>query len=434
MKKIAFSLLFILISLNFSAQSADEEVGGYINDNSFFSLNEKYPVLKNKIQSPMLKALSEALLYSLFNHPEQAVASIDVLVRDYQEEMGFDNVKNMLAWQNNILFRMGEYCQAAERANSFLEQVAPHLDAETLDQVRSINRYYNSMCGQKKSELIRPDKDCEIPIYTKVIDLKNFRKGHLLYVPVTIGEKEERFILDTGCPGGVFLSEEYADNLGVKITMDSLRVSGMGGTGWGKMGVLDSLSIGNMTFRNIVATVTPSDPAIDPILKINAVLGSDIMKLAGEVQIYPKDKKIIFPVKKTPLPATGQNLMITGDDLFSVKVYSDKQPLIMHFDTGDSSAGLHYDYYKKHEEYIKKEGKKTTFMTGGFGGVKENEYYILPSFPLRIGDKNFVMKDINVGIDPITIIAGRDGSLGMSFIDLFDKITISFDQMFVEVE
>lgn len=434
MKKFLYLFLLWFISLASFAQSADEEIGKFINANDFFSLNEKYAEAKDEMQSSMLKSLTEAILNAVFNRPQQAVESIDLLVANYQDEIGFDNVKNMLQWQNNILFRMGEYCKASERANSFLEQVEPHLDASTISRIKETCKYYNSMCGQKKSELIRPDKDCVIPIFIEPFEKKSFEKGHTLYVPVTVNGTEEKFIFDTGCPGGAFLSEEYAKKLGVKITMDSLKVSGYGGTGWGKMGILNSLNIGNMIFKNLTVTIVPPNPAVDAVFKIDAVLGSDIMKLAGEVQILPKEKKMIFPVSKTPIPATGSNLLLDRDDLFSLKTYSNNERLIMLFDTGGSSSGLNYSYYQRHKDLMEKDSKKESSLSGGFGGIKTSYYYNLPAFPLNIGNKSIIMKNIRVSAEAIDILLNREGALGMSFINLFDKVTINFDQMFVKVE
>lgn len=437
MKKLLFSAILFYISLFSFAQSADEQIGDCLNSSDFFLLDEKYPKLKEEIQTPMLKVLSEAILNAVFNRQKEAVQSIDSLVSNYQEQIGFDNVKNMLGWQNNILFRMGEYCAAYDRSNGFLEQVAPHLDTTTVNQLRASNSYYKSMCGQQKSELIRPNKDCVIPIYIEPIEIKKFRKGYHLHVPVTVNGIEERFIFDTGCPGGVFLSEEYANKFAVRITMDSLVVSGVGGSGWGKMGILDSISLGNMILKNLSVTVVPLNPAVDSIFKINAVLGSDIMKHAGEVQIFPKEGKIIFPTNKTPLPATGRNMMISQGDGFFIKAFSGDEKLVMLFDTGDSSSGLYNKYYQSHKEMVERDGKKETSLAGGFGGVNTVEFYNLATLPLRIGDKNFEMKNINVGTDSAPGFIGTgndDGALGMSFINSFDKVTISFENMFIKVE
>lgn len=433
MRKLLFLIIFSMPLASF-AQSADEQIAGCLNSSDFFLLEEIYPKLKDEVQTPMLKAFSEALLNGIFNHPQQAVASIDLLVNNFQGEIGFDNVKNMLAWQNNILFRMGEYCEAASRSNRFLEQLAPHLDSVTVSQLRYTCKYYDSMCGQKKSELVRPDEDCVIPIYMEPFEKEGFKKGHMLYVPARINGTDEKFIFDTGCPGGAILSEDYAEKYNVKVTLDSMIVSGVGGVSWGKMGILDSINVGNMTFKNLTVIVVPPNVATDTVIKFNALLGYDIIKLAGEVQIMPKEKKIIFPVNKTPVPATGRNLKIDGSELFSIKVYSGDEQLIMNLDTGDSDGSLLYKYYEKHRESITQNGRKETLKYGGFGGIATSDYYYLPEFPLRVGDKSFTMKEIPVNSKSVDVISDIDGSFGIGMINLFDKVTINFDQMFVTVE
>lgn len=437
MNKLCLLIISSLIYIgSIFAQSADEQIGEAINASDLFLLQEKYDSLKGQVQTPMLHAFSEALLNTVFNYPEHAVKSIDGLVTHFQGEIGFDNVKNMLDWQNHILFRMGEYCDASNRAASFMEQVAPHMDTQTLEGMRNTARFYKSMCGEKKSELIRPAEDCVIPLYIEPLEIKGGRKGHMPYITAIVNGIEERFIFDTGCPGGLFLSEEYARKLGVRVTLDSLQVNGAGGSDWGKMGILDSIIVGNMTFKNLVVTIVPPNPAVDTIFKMDRIIGSDIMLHAGEVQIYPKEQKIVFPVRKTPMPATGRNILKMGNDLFLAKVYSGEERLIMFLDTGDSASGMSFNYYEKNKETIDRIGEKASVLTGGFGGVLKNEYYTIPSLPLRIGEKSFEMKDIGVGINPHQIFSfgNNDGSLGMAFINLFDKVTINFNDMFIEVE
>lgn len=433
MKKLTQLLLFILITLSTFGQSADEQIGECLNNSDFFLLDEKYPQLKDEIQTPLLNTLSESVLAATFNRPKEAIPLIDSLLIKHQGELDLNSITNMVMWQANLLFRKGEYCEVSERVKSFFEQIMPYIDSASVKGIDQTIKYYSAMCGQGKSELVRPAKDCSIPIFIENIELEGFRKGQMLYVPATINGKEERFIFDTGCSGGIHMSEEYAKRYGVKVMLDSLMLRGAHSSNWAKMGILDSLNIGDMTFKNAVVTIAPPNPTVDTIFKIDLVLGSDIMKLAGEIQILPQERKIIFPINKTPLPATGRNMMMTQGDIFLIKSYSEDERLIMILDTGDSSAALDYPYYQKNKDEVEKEGKKGTLSAGGFGGIITSEHYTLPTVPFRIGNKEFMLNDINVGIDPKKQ-HGRDGSLGMKFITLFDKVVISFDQMFIEVE
>ncbi|NDV69235.1 retropepsin-like aspartic protease [Dysgonomonas sp. 25] len=438
MKRILLSLLLCFSLGSALAQSPDEQIGEALSASDFFLLDERYSQLQHEMQSPVLKCLSQSLLDAVFDRQHEAISSIDSLILFYQDEIGFESTMNMLLCQNAIRFRMGAYCEASEETKSFLDLVAPHLDDETVNGLQSLYKYYHSMCGQKKTELIRPAQDCAIPLYIESLKSKqNIRRGYLPYVPVTVNGKEERFIFDTGCPGGVFLSEEYATRYGVRITFDSLGVSGTGGSGMGKMGILDSVAIGDMILKNLVVVVVPSNPAVDSVFKVDAVLGTDIMKLAGEVQIFPNKGKIVFPIHKTPLPATGRNMMKTSGDSFFVKAYSGNERLIMLLDTGDSNAGLNSSYYHRYKEAIERDGKKESFLTGGYGGVNTKQFYTYPALPLRIGSHNFEIKDIYIDTTPLenTLqLGGEEGALGMGFIRLFEKVTISFDHMFIEVE
>lgn len=438
MKKILLLAYLFSIVLFSSAQSADERIGMLLNANDLFVLEEEYPKLSADMQVPMLKALAESVLNASFNRSAEAVNSIDKLINNYADDLGASNINNMRGWQHMILFRMGEYDNLAQRISEYVTDLKKQSNSANTNGLYFYEKFFSCMAGQDKSKLIRPDENCEIPIFIEKIKGENLREGHLLYVPVTVHGEEEKFIFDTGCPGGAFMSEEYARKFNVHITMDSLTVGGVGGTGWGKMGVLDSINIGNMVFKNLTVTVVPPNPVADSIVPINIdlVLGSDIMRHAGEVQILPKQNKMIFPSQKTLLPTTGRNMYINGGDHFFIKCYSGKERLIMHFDTGDSSAGLHANYYQRHKEEVERLGTKETSKAGGFGGLIDIEYYKLPKLPLRMGNVNFEMKDLTVHTDDKASVvqAGEAGSLGMDFIRLFDKVTINFDDMFVEVE
>jgi len=89
------------------------------------------------------------------------------------------------------------------------------------------------------------------------------------------------------------------------------------------------------------------------------------------------------------------------------------------------------------KQWIDKEGVKETISGGGFGGVRTFEVLRLPSIPMRLGDTSFQLKNIQVecnASDAESYQNGEDGSLGMDFINLFRRITINFDSMYLDVE
>lgn len=441
MNKIALTFLVAFFSTFGFAQSPDEQIGNCLNTSDFFLLEEIYPTIKNDVQIPVLNTFAESLLYAAFNNPEQAVSAIDSLIAKYQGEIGLENVRNMLINQCWMLFRKGEYQDGYNRLKSFIEQLEPHMPVEFLAGSKANLRLYKAFLDESKPRLDRPNVDCVIPMEIDTIRIKGneddtLRYSTLMFVPVVVNGQQERFIFDTGCGGGIFLSQEYANRLGARIKMDSLSISGSGGHSSGQMAIIDSIQVGNMIFKNVTATIMMPNLQVDTLYKVDAVLGVDIMDYAGEVQIFPNEKKIVFPINKTSLPATGKNMMrMLGGDAFFLKAYSGDERLTMLFDTGDVYSHFNEKYYNVHKEYVNINGLKESKISGGFGGTKQTEFYSLPSFSLKIGNKQFEIKHMIVGSNlEATSQQFGFGALGMAFINAFDKVTISFDEMFVEVE
>lgn len=426
--KLLIILIPLIICTHLQAQSPDEKIGTLINNNDYFGLDEQYKILGDSIH-PMLKTFSEVMLNFSFNRPDKTCAHADNLIRKFQEEIGFDNVQSMIMIKAQSLAEMREYDRAANEIKNFMDAAGEYMDSVSLKSFNSTYQYYKKLSHTPKSQLIRPDTDCQT-----IIEIDTLKTGgNLMYVPVKIGGNTERFILDTGCPTDAFFSERMAQKYNVKTVFDSLIVKGTG-SGYGRLGLLDSVEIAGMTYKNLLVTVVPSNPAVDSVFMIDAVLGQGIMKANGEIQIFPKQKKIIFPRKLSPVPFTGRNMIFHASHPF-LKTFHEGKRLIMHFDTGNAMGNLHYTYYEKHKDEIEKTGQKDSRLTGGFGAVMMKDIYRLPSFKMKVGSTDFTLTNFEVNIDPVFVSQGReDGALGMSFIKLFDKVTVNFNDMFVEVE
>ncbi len=63
-------LLFILSIGVVKAQEADQKIGSLINQSDWFGLEEEYPKLRSKMQSEMLRLLSESMISRHFNNPD----------------------------------------------------------------------------------------------------------------------------------------------------------------------------------------------------------------------------------------------------------------------------------------------------------------------------------------------------------------------------
>ena len=251
-------------------------------------------------------------------------------------------------------------------------------------------------------------------------------------VPVAINGKTYPFTLDTGT-GTTAISQRLADELGLRTICDSIRIDGIGSR-LGSLAIADSLCVGNIVYKNPVVAVLPPNPAVDTLLYIDAILGRDLLIAVGEVQIYPKKKKTVFPATPSPLPEKNLVLMNGGDPY--LEAWSGDERLLMLFDTGNSTGGMYPSYYRKHKERIETEGAPDTVLVGGMD-LYTATVYRLPGFSLRtcgseIGIDNMIVETAENG--PSLTEQSGDGVLGMDFIRQFRKVTINFSQMYVAAE
>lgn len=440
MKKCCAILLLTAIFLSTSsikAQSADEQIGSLINDGDYLELNRQYPLFKDSV-SPLLRTFTEAMLDVTFNRPEEAAITINKLISNYQQDIGFENTSNMLLVLTKQQLILGKYATAADMLHNFLYQLTDaDIPAEVLAPHRTQYEIAESLRKFPKSELIRPFGDTEVDIEIKQVG----SRGSLMYVPVKINGKHSSFIFDTGADAQAFVSKRFADEYGIRIISDSIVTPGIVTSSFSQVGVADQIEIGNIIYRN-VRFIVGHDSQIKPKgiidtpdsldFLLDAVLGREFMDAVGEIQIFPHKGKIVFPEKHTPLPVFGSNLMNNVGQPY-LEAYSNNERLLFHLDTGNSSYDLSNRYYNTHQDYVQAVGKKDNIGLGGFGGAKMMDVYTLPTFPLQVGNKRFNLEDIIVQTEA-TNIGSRSGVLGMGFINLFDKVTINFKDMFITVD
>lgn len=438
MKKVLLLLSF-LVSVPAFSQSADERIGALINQADWFGLEEAYPVLKDSMQADFLKLMSEIMINSFFNRPDEATDGIRKLLINHQPEIGALNAFNMAILSCQTEGFKGNYSAAAQQAQNMINQVkAQGDDKETFGGLEEIFNFYNSLSSIPAPSITRPKGDISVPIEIKKvklpisIDPKGWR-GTQILIPVTVHGKTYRFIFDTGASTS-FMSERFAHELGVKILSDSLIINkNLSGAICGKMGTLDSLQIGSMVFCYPLITIAPPN-ALDSVMEIDALLGLDFISLFDELRIYPKEGKIVFPASLTPLPASGRNLLFS-DRALKLKALVDGKKLRVHFDTGCTTAGLFCQYYEKNKNELDAIGKLEKNSSGGFNVVVTKEILRLPSFDVKVGESLVKLKNLSVDItkDGIQTI-GDDGILGMDMVNQFNCVTINLKDMFLKLE
>lgn len=398
------------------AQSVDEYMSGLLESDDWFELEEAYPRKRAEMQSEMLKQLTETMLYAHFNQPKAAISSLDTLLSYHQDELGFNNVSDLIALKSRLFAEQGLYQNASDNCTHFLNQLAAfNISKDSFPTHLFIQRHYDEIAYIPKPGVIRPDRDVEIPL-----EIKDLGLGNLMYIPVTVHGKEYRFIFDTGIDF-TYLSDRMAKEMDIHISYESDEIKGIGKT-IGKIGAIDSMQVGDIKVKDVLVMVGTSIKEGDGGFPVDAVLGLDFFRLVGEIQFFPKEGKAVFPINQTKRPKSGRNLMVDRNKLY-LKAYSEKERLVFQMNTGGLYSNLYYPYYMKHEEVIKSKG------------TKETNIYRLPQLSLKIGKKKLKLKHVPVSIEKVaTLYQNEDGALGIDFVTQFKKVVVNLDEMFVEVK
>lgn len=439
MKKLLLTagLFFTLFSAH--SQQADQRIGELLNQSDWFALEEEYPLLKDSMQSACIRLLAETMIANNFNQPQQALESIGKLLEDYQAELGPENAGNLFTLATILDAEAGNYAQAADNLKYFLDQLKTASPQENIASLEESYHHYSRLRNYPAPSLSRPSADVEIPVsieevkLPKSIEKKGFR-GTTIHIPVTVHGREYPFIFDTGAASSYF-SERFAKEVGVRIIHDSVLINkGMLGASYGMNGYLDSLQVGDITFRNLIVYIGRPNAAVDSVLQVDAVLGMDFIKLAGETQIYPQEQKIVFPARFTPLPATGRNLLLDNSNRPVIKARAGDNRLEFFFDTGNNTADLSYTYYAKYKDRVDAVASKDTVTGGGFGFIRTKEVLRIPCFAFKVGQTPVEIKNIMVSPAPGNDQPLEDGNMGMELVNQFRKVTINLKDMFVELE
>lgn len=290
--------------------------------------------------------------------------------------------------------------------------------------------YYRALASVDRDSVSRPDTDVVVDYRLEVIDINPERTSTLIKVPVSIGGSTEEFVLDNGAAMFCFADDSFARSHGIR-PLDNVTATASGVTDRVKtwIGVADSLSVGEMTFYNIVFHVLPDDPQLDSIVKIDAILGGSFFRLAGEVDICGPDRKLIFPAHPQECEP---NISVTGGgvDMLDVTVFGKEYPFLL--DLGAAHTELSSRWYQANKGFLRRGGYCTsTLNMGGVGGIRKVESYMIPSLELKVGGATFIKKEARVNLDSAANQGLEYGSIGNDIVESFSVVRVNLRDMYI---
>ena len=444
--RILFASLTFLLSLFFSrmvsAQQPDQRIGELVNSEDWFRLDKEYPMLKDSMQVPFLKVVAETMIARNFNHKEHALECLDDLLSNHQSELG-TGVFNFIILRAQLLEEMGRYAEAADFLKNILEQLEGQGVTDGLDAMKYFHQHINAIREFPAQSLSRPNYDVSVPFALKELKPKRIEswmrkkddrnpdaKSVLMSIPVTLHGETIPFHFDTGA-GMTFVSEKFVREKGLPLIGDSIIYTG---NSKGLRTFIDSLQIGEITVRNIIAGVgLEKESELLDLVGVGPILGRDVIASIGETQICMDDSTMLFPVETSPLPVYGRNMLYNSH----IEATADGENLRFLFDTGNASNNACYlfaAFYKTHRKAIDEVATIDTISGGGYGSAGAKEMKVIRPFCLSIGNMPIGFAEAIVDKESTLADEHCHGNIGIAAVLQHRKTTLNFRDMFVKFE
>ena len=442
LRTVVIILLSLLTAQTVFAQQPDQRIGELINTEDWFGLDKEYPVLKDSIQTSFLKVVAEAMIARNFNQKERALECLNELLSKHQSDLG-TGLFNFIILRAQILEEMGRYAEAADFLKNVLDQLKGQGVTQGLDAMERYYQHVNALRDLPALSLSRPNHDVSVPFALKELKPKRIEswmrkkdgrnpdaKSVLMGIPITLHGETIPFHFDTGA-GMTFVTEKFAREKGLPLIGDTVVYTG---NSKGLRTFIDSLQIGEITVRNIVAGVgLEKENEFLDLVGVGPILGRDVITAIGETQICMDDSTMLFPFKTTPLPAYGRNMLYNSH----VEATADGESLRFLFDTGNASNNacyLYAVYYNNHRKAIDKVATTDTISGGGYGIAGAREMKVIRPFSLFIG--NMPIQLVEAVVDEENLLADDHchGNIGIAAVLQHRQTIINYRDMFVKFE
>ena len=424
-KRVSFLLIVILLGYTsvYSQTRADVKMGEILNNGDLFQIREQYPILKDSVSIEMLNLVSEAQLGIGFNQLERADVALDSLLQFHQAELGAETSIGMAALQGMNLLNLGMYEQAGKVGEGLVNALKNSVPFEALYSFVFIEKVGKALANVPKPYLERPDRDITVPSIVETVG-----RGKHIYIPVEVNGITKNYIFDTGCSFGNFVSEKYAEEVGLKVLADSIPVSGME-IGFVKLAIADSLKIGELVYHNPIFMIAPPDNEVDSVFAFDGVLGYHFIRDVKEVIIDNESESFVFPYQISD----GEPNMFLSSNTPNVRIEYDGEAFDMIFDTGNVKSDLGNKFAETFPDAIEGLAEQAT-SRGGFGGISQTKAVVLPEFRFEVAGSTVKLYNTEVIKNTESGSQLFSGSLGADFVLSFKRLVINYQNMFIRGE
>ena len=291
--------------------------------------------------------------------------------------------------------------------------------------------FYQPLAELPPHTVDRPEFDVSVEYVADSVSLDGGNLSRHIRIPVSIGGKQEWFTLDNGCAHYSAVSESFAKEHGIHILDSKAKATGSTGAKTAlQMGYADSLSVGALTFRNIIFAVLP-DSAFGN-LDLSTIFGANLLRLAGEMQFLQDERRIVFPRHQEDRES---NLIMNQNDQHFAQVSVLGDTLRFVLDLGATNTELNASFYKRNKKWIQSTYLPNTVAHHGVGGKREINVFVAQDLTFKSCGGEFTKEW--TAIETTAMEKQPDdvfGRLGVDFLLSFDKAVFNLKKMYLYVE
>ncbi|MVO78124.1 hypothetical protein GON01_09280 [Sphingomonas sp. MAH-20] len=320
-------------------------------------------------------------------------------------------------------FFAGRYSEAARHAANILAAPGSRTADET-EAIERLKRIAELLTKVPPQALLDRGSGAPVPI--------DRDKVGLIRMPIRLGTSVQEAVIDTGANLSV-VSASTARRLGVRMMEGDADVgNSLGGGVAVRIGIADRLEVAGAVLSNVVFLVMEDEALTFPVpggYRIEAIIGLPVLRAIGRFSFERADSFRVEPPQ--PVAVTAAKLRMSGSNPYAVVAIAGKEhPLFL--DTGANSSLLSVRFAREHPEL--KGAQRLESGRAGAGGVERVRRQRIQQVPIRIGKVEAKLSSLDIENEPTPGEEDRYGVLGADLLRVFEKVTLDFQAMTLEVD
>lgn len=387
--------------------------------------DKEYPELERRFGSsaqlpPAERDYFAGVLANRKNRLQESIALLEKTLPLLKDRHRIESGMETLADDYQKLFRYADWAQVL---SDIREHYADQLDVTAKKQVND-DFQLAELLKNAPPQTVKFDG-------SQTVTIRRSRFG-LLEVAVTIGERVEWWIFDTGA-STTTISMSTAKRLGLELSRGSATTQGATGADLAlRIAIIPQLLLGKAELRNVAALVLEdSSLAIsvgeDKPYQIEGILGFPAMAAFDAITFFGDDRMVIGG---EALPGAISFPMYLDENAprFAAKVAG--RDVVFSLDSGAAMSQFSEKYYKAFRNVFA-DGEKASFSFSGAGGTKETHVYRQKTVELGGDGGSVRLEDVAVMTEPTGNhdIDSHYGNVGQDLLKKVRNFTLDFQHM-----